>query len=98
MIHIIARYRVKKGREEEAREIVGEFVAQVKVREKGTLLYQAFHEIDNERNFFHLMTFKDGFSQEVHSKSPHVKKLADQLYPLCEGEPEFVGLELIEGR
>ena len=95
MIHIMARYRIKKGASQEVNGIITEFVEQISAHETGTLFYQAFYYIDESHEYIHIMTFRDGFAQEVHRKSGYVKKFMAQLYPFCESEPEFIGLELV---
>ncbi len=94
MIYVMARYRVKKGKIEEIKKAIIDFVDAIRKNEPGTLFYDSFQEEDS-LSFVHFMSFKDEKAREFHTNTAHVKKFVGILYPECEEEPVFTELKLI---
>ena len=94
MKHVMAKYKAKRDKIGEVREAVAEFVDAVKKNEPGTLVYEAFQEVDGD-SFVHIMTFKDDKAEQVHGSSDYVKKFVQLLYPYCDEEPVFTKLQLV---
>lgn len=87
----MARYEVKRGKEGDARAAVLAFVEEVRQKEPGTAVYEAFQEGDT-RWFVHLMAFRDEAAEEAHRNSDHCRRFVSELSPLCEREPSFTEL------
>ena len=79
-----------KKKDEDKEEVVDA----VKKNEPGTLVYEAFQEVDGD-SFVHIMTFKDDKAEQVHGSSDYVKKFVRLLYPYCDEEPVFTKLQLV---
>ena len=94
MKHVMVRYRVKKGKTEEVRKAIEEFVFNVKRHDWGTVSYDAFQE--DEVTFVHFMAFRDEKSQALHQEADHTNRFVDLLYPICEKEPVFTELKLVK--
>ena len=94
MKHMMVRYKVKKGKVEEVKKAVEEFVFSVKRHDWGTISYDAFQE--DETTFVHFMTFRDEKSEKLHSEADHTNRFVDLLYPNCEQAPVFTELKLVK--
>jgi quinol monooxygenase YgiN len=92
--HIMARYRVKRGKVDETRRAVADFVQSVGRKEAGTLLYEAYQEEDGV-TFVHLMAFRDDKAQEEHRRSAYLRKFVQMLFPCCDEGPVFTDLRLL---
>lgn len=91
MKHVMVRYRVKKGKAEEVKKAIEQFVFDVKRHDWGTVSYEAFQE--DELTFVHLMSFRDEKSERLHHEADHTNRFVDMLYPNCEKEPVFTELK-----
>ena len=95
MISYRVVYKVKKSAVEEAKNLVNEFIDGVRNNEPGTIIYHSFQDAEDPTSFIHVMTFKDADSEEQHKTSSYCQKFTESLYPLCEQEPEFTGVNLV---
>ena len=93
-IHMMALYRVKGDKVEEARQAISSFVKEIRENEPGALFYESYQGRE-DLSFFHLMTFEDTVAQELHWQTPHMARFATALESCCEEEPGFVELELV---
>lgn len=94
MKHLMVRYRVRKEKLSEAEHTIRDFIGAVR-QEPGTYVYEAFREPDGV-SFVHIMSFQDEQAERIHRGAKHTKAFTEQLYPLCEHEPMFTELRLIE--
>jgi len=94
MKHILVRYRVKKDKVDEAEKAVHAFIHAVQ-SEGETSSYEAFREPDGV-TFLHFMSFRDDEAERQHREASHTKAFTQALYPLCDEEPVFTELSLID--
>jgi len=73
--------RVRPEALERCLAAIREFVAYVRVKERGTLRYEVWQEREDPTRFVHIFVFRDGEADKRHSESPEVKKFASVLYP-----------------
>ncbi|MEX0965716.1 MAG: antibiotic biosynthesis monooxygenase [Bacteroidia bacterium] len=74
------------------RDIINNFIDNIRLNEPETVEYRSFQHSDDERHFFHLMSFKDEHAQLKHRNSAYCNHFVSKLYPLCDGEPKAVDL------
>ncbi len=94
MIHKIVRYKVKRGKVEEVKRAIIEFVELVAKNEPHTL-YEA-NQADDGVTFIHIMSFPDKSKEEKHKTAVYTMKFVESLYPNCEEEPVFLDLKLVK--
>ncbi len=76
-------------------EIINEFIKNIKQNEPGTFEYESFQYVDNERHFFHLMSFVDEKARMNHKNTSHCKEFVSKLYPLCNGRPKAIEVKRV---
>lgn len=96
MIYKIAEFTAKKDKVGEVIEIVREFIMLVKQNEPEILRYESLQEQDGAR-FFHIMCFKDRKAESAHQQALHTLSFVKKLRSLCEKEPLFTTVSLIDG-
>ncbi len=85
-------YTVKKNKVKEVVPAVKAFVKTVNKSEHGVLMYTAFQKKTKPHEFIHLMAFKNKKALLAHTKSAHVKKFMEVVYPSMTSEPVFIDL------
>ncbi len=88
----MAVYTVKKNKLKVVEPAVRKFVRTVNKEEPGTILYSAYQKKGKPEEFVHLMVFKDKKAEKHHSKTAHVRKFIDVMYPNASKEPVFIDL------
>ena len=92
-VHNTARYRVREDATQATLEAIGTFVATVRAREPGALMYVAWQERVDPTAFVHTMTFEDEAAEEAHSGSEWVRAFTDVVYPLTVDGVTFTGYD-----
>lgn len=95
MIYKIAEFTIQPSKLLEAQTVIKEFMAAVKQNEPNVLRYESFQDHGGNR-FFHLMAFKDRKAESAHQQASHTLSFVNKLYPLCQKEPVFTTLEILE--
>ncbi len=95
MEHLFVSFKVKKENIEDAKRIITKFINHIKDKEPGTISYHCYQEKSDETSFIHVMTFQNEEAEETHRHTNYVRRFINELYPLCEMEPEFSELNLI---
>ncbi len=93
--HLFVSFKVKEDKVDEAKNIIIEFIEQIKSNEPGTISYKCFQEKSDETSFVHIMSFQNSEAEELHRHTDYVDKFIEKLYPICLSEPEFSELNLI---
>ena len=94
MITKIAEYKIKEEELEKATHAIEEIVSKVNHNEPGTV-YKAFRRGES-LEFIHFMTFPDAAAESMHASAEYTEKFARTLKPICDIEPHFTDLTLIE--
>jgi quinol monooxygenase YgiN len=81
MLYQTANYQIKKQSIEKVKKAIVEFTKYVKENEPETLMYIAWQEKDDQTSFIHFFIFKNKEAQEIHGKSPAVKKFESIYTP-----------------
>ena len=93
-LYITAKYQVKFEAVDAVKKAIKEFTKYVKAHEKGTRLYMAWQDIDDQTKFTHVFIFEDEKAQIEHSKSEAVKKFEEIYSPnLVHGPVVFTHYE-----
>lgn len=95
MEHLFIKFKIKKGRIEEAKLIIKKFVDEIKTKEPGTVLYNCYQEKSDETSFIHTISFENEEAEERHRHTVYVKDFVEKLYPICKAVPEYSELNLI---
>lgn len=96
VISRLAVYTVKKNKVKSVARAVKEFVNDVNRKERGTLMYVAFQKKNSPSEFIHFMVFKNKKAEKMHTKTKHVKKFVDIIYPNSSKEPVFIDLNSLK--
>ena len=81
MIHITARYQVRRSAVEKCFEAVQDLVDYVNKNEPKTLFYLASQEILDSTRFFHVLVFEDEVGLKIHQGSPASARFVEIVYP-----------------
>jgi len=81
LIHITARYQVKRHTVEKCFKAVQELVSYVKKNEPKTLFYLANQETLDPTRFFHILVFEDEVGLKIHQNSPASARFVKIVYP-----------------
>lgn len=88
----MVKFKVIPTELEDAKRMIRDFLEQIKLNEDDTLLYRSLNLTEDPTQFIHFMSFKDEYARDFHQRSAHCREFVDQLYPICEEEPEFTSL------
>jgi quinol monooxygenase YgiN len=78
-------FRVDKNSVDKCRKAIEQFVAYVKAKESGTLLYLSLQDQKDATRFLHLMVFADPRAMVEHAGSTANKEFITALYPEIQG-------------
>ena len=95
MISYKIEYTVKKSEINRAIGLVFEFIDGIRNNEPESIIYHAYQDSDKSTDFVHIMTFKNEHAAKIHMQSSYYQKFAEELFPLCEKEPEHKPMTLI---
>jgi len=88
-----ATFRVKEGEVKRVQRAIEAFVRAIAKNEPDTLYYASFRAGD--RDFFHLMRFRNETAEKLHAKAPYTKRFVEVLYPRCEGHVVFHDVDVL---
>ena len=88
-IYQTARFKVRPEARERCEQAIREFVAYIKEREPGTLVYTSVQEQDDPTSFLHFFIFENAAARERHRNSDGVRRFTDVLYPETIAGVEF---------
>lgn len=88
-----ATFRVKEGEVKRVERAIEAFVRAIGRNEPDTLFYASYRT--GERDFFHLMTFRNGEAEKRHAGAPYTKRFVEVLYPRCEGHVVFHDVDVL---
>jgi|TARA_B110000467_G_C18153894_1_gene385734 quinol monooxygenase YgiN len=81
LIHITAKYQVKKEALDKCFIAVQSLVTYVQKNEPKTLFYLANQEVLDPTKFFHIIVFEDEIGLKLHQSSPASAKFVETVYP-----------------
>lgn len=90
LIHITARYQVRRPAVQKCVEAVGELVAYVQKNEPKTLFYLANQEVLDPTQFLHILVFEDEMALKIHQNSPASAQFVKTVYPEAVKPLEFM--------
>ena len=88
-IYMTAKFEVKEEAMDVCKQVIQEFVEDVRANEPDTLLYTSLQEKENPTHFLHYFIFRDEKARELHSNSDTVNRFTSILYPNLVGSVEF---------
>ena len=91
---IIARFKVKEGKEAEAEKKLGEMVAAVKANEPGALVYILHKNQEDPSEFIFFEVYKDDEAFASHAKTDHMAKMRENFAALA--DPSTMKIERLE--
>jgi quinol monooxygenase YgiN len=95
MISYKIEYTVKKSEINRAIGLVFEFIDGIRNNEPESIIYHAYQDSTKSAEFTHIMTFKNEHAAKVHKESSYYQKFTEELFPICEKEPEYLPMILI---
>jgi quinol monooxygenase YgiN len=85
--YVIIPFQVKEDKLDEAKQIIGQLIGNVKEKEPGVLLYQSLQLKKDPTSFIHYIVFSDDDAHVAHRSAPYVVDFVQKLYKLCPKEP-----------
>ncbi len=95
MISYKIEYKVKKSEINRAIGLVFAFIDGIRNNEPDAIIYHAYQDSSDSSQFIHIMTFKNKHAANSHRQSSYYQKFSEELFPLCEKEPEYIPFNLI---
>ncbi len=95
MVSYKVLYTVKKSQKKKVMDLISEFIEGICNNEPDTSIYHAYSGGEESVEFIHVMTFRNEQAEEKHKNSSYCQKFNEELYPLCEKEPEFIPVDLV---
>ena len=92
----IVQYKIKKKKLAKVKEVLSEYVDEVKKNEPGTIEYKVFQDEDDSASLVHIMSFVDKNAEKIHQKTEHLKKLKKILVPISKGKAVYTTLEEVK--
>ncbi|MBW2464992.1 MAG: antibiotic biosynthesis monooxygenase [Deltaproteobacteria bacterium] len=91
---MINQFRLRPESAEDCLSVIEEYVAEVKAREPGVVVFEAYRQPDGV-SFTQVVAFKDGKAELDHRDTDHGRKFRDSVAPLCDIPPGFTPGELV---
>ncbi len=95
MRFVMATYRLRPDRVDEAKAAIQEYIEHVKETEPGTFSYHCLQSDVEPTGFIHLMSFTHEEAEATHATSPFLKKFSEKLFPFCVEGPNYETLQLV---
>jgi quinol monooxygenase YgiN len=95
MIGIVATIRVKDGTQGDFEAAMKPFVADVRAKEPGTLLYVMTRKQGSTTDYVMMEQYKSQADVDAHNSSPHFQALLPKIGPLLDGAPEIVTVDVV---
>jgi quinol monooxygenase YgiN len=98
MMTVIARLKVRPGKEAEFERAAREMVAHVKASEPGTVTYVLHRSTADPTVFAFYEVYADAAAFTAHSQSDRMRQFGRGLAGALEGQPEITMYEEIDGK
>ena len=98
MMTVIAKLKVRAGKEAEFEKAAREMVAHVKAEEPGTLTYLLHRSSADPTVFAFYEVYVDAAAFTAHSGSDRMRQFGRSLGGALEGQPEITMYEEIDGK
>ena len=98
LIHITARYQVRRAAIEKCCQAVQELVAFVKENEPKTLFYLANQELLDPTRFLHILVFEDEVALKIHQSSNASARFVATVYPETVKPIEFMEYQIFASK
>jgi len=95
MRYVIATYRLRPEKLEEANAAIQAYTDYVQKAEPGTVGYQCLQREDDPTRFVHLMSFPHEEAEIIHATSPVLKMFSEKLLPYCIEGPNYESLRRV---
>ncbi len=94
-IGVIAKIKVKPGRENEFEQVFRDLQAQVRANEPGCVQYDFFRATSGGATFVVLEQYVTQDALDTHAKTQHFQAAGARMMPLLEGAPQIEVLSKI---
>ena len=98
MLTIVAKMKIKSGRDGEAEAAVQEMIDYVRRAEPGTLRYVLHRSIGDPTQLLIYEQYADQAAVDTHGTSDRIQTLFATLAPLLDGQPSIEMFEEIGGK
>ena len=98
MVTVIAKLKVKSGKEAEFERAAREMVAHVKAHEPGTLTYVLHRSSADPTVFAFYEVYADSAAFTAHSGSDRMRQFGRGLGGVLDGQPEITMYEELDGK
>lgn len=89
MLTIVARMKIKSGREKDAEAALLDMMAYVRSAEKGTLRYTLHRAVGDPTHLLMYEQYADQAAVDTHGTSERIQHLFATLAPLLDGQPSI---------
>lgn len=87
MLTIVAKMKIKSGREQDAEAALQDMIAYVRSAEKGTLRYALHRAVGDPTHLLMYEQYADQAAVDMHGTSDRIQRLFATLAPLLDGQP-----------
>lgn len=94
MINMIAKYRVREGKQDVVKAAAEEFVEAIQLHAAGLPAFAVYSDKEG-RTFYHIMTFEDENAAAMHNDAVYTEKFWETVLPYCEEIQQLSELQLI---
>lgn len=98
MLTIVAKMKIKAGREGEAEAALKDMIAYVGRAEPGTLRYALHRSIGDPTQLLMYEQYKDQTAVDTHGTSDRIQQLFGTLGPLLDGQPSIEMYQEVAGK
>jgi len=98
MLTIVARMKIKAGKERDAEAALRDMIAYVSRAEPGTLHYALHRGISHPAQFLMYEQYADQSAVDTHGTSERIQRLFGTLGPLLDGQPSIEMYQEIAGK
>jgi len=89
MLTIVAKMKIKAGKESEAEAALLDMVAYVRANEPGTTRYALHRAVGDPTTLLMYEQYADQAAVDTHGTSPRIQQLFGTLGPLLDGQPSI---------
>ena len=98
MLTIVAKMRIKSGREGDAEAALHDMIAYVRKAEPGTLRYTLHRGVGDATQLLMYEQYADQSAVDTHGTSDRIQHLFATLAPLLDGQPSIEMYEEVAGK
>lgn len=98
MLTVVAKIRIKSGREGEAERALGDMIAYVRSAEPGTRRYALHRAVGDPTTLLMYEQYADQAALDTHGTSERIQQLFAALGPLLDGQPSIEMYEQVAGK